>query len=368
MGNFVSSARTSQNSNNDNNNDNNERRESPLPSSVYPGRYNLRRTVQRLRRRASPPVQESSTSQEPALEQIYRLGDARGREETEDELEEGRRSRPRFEERPSFSASVPLNLNTNNSSNNNESQAEGAGDVNRFRRALEFIRQMQRHSTTPAAATRTSVEGEDIDMANIVVTVRILAADDRPSSPSEATTTNAVGSGGRPIRFEYTVYFLSYSQNGEHPHLTPQQIALIESRIQNMVAGYTELASLVGGGRNNLGFDLNTYEGLSALQEMLGMVPRGAPLDSIEQQLGKQLFKETGLAAGFACSICLGEVQEEDATRKLPCGHVFHVDCIDTWLQQCNKCPLCRSQPIDTSTTPSRLSSSQNVNSTSSGE
>ena len=388
MGNFSSSARRS--TSNGSNNSSDGQRESgqaaaggeegreegtPLPSSVYPGRYNLRRTAQRMRRRRAadgtsvtppippsallpPPLQVRSESV-PLLEHIYQLGDARPTRAEEEELESGRRSRPRLEEsRPRFEEI-------------SEAQAESmgiGGEVNRFRRALEFIRQMRRHSTMPSPQLpqqQQQQEGEasivdpDMGLTNIVVTVRILD----PNAPLPATSTDAAtnatplstASGTRSVRFEYTVYFLAYNQNEPHPQLSPQQIAMIESRIQNMVAAYSELAALTG---NNV----NTYEGLSALQEMLGIVPRGASLESIEQQVGRQLFRETGLAAGFACSICLGEVQGEEATRKLPCGHVFHVDCIDPWLLQCNNCPLCRSQPVQ-STTNSSSSSSSNANS-----
>ncbi|KAK7270070.1 hypothetical protein RIF29_22959 [Crotalaria pallida] len=45
------------------------------------------------------------------------------------------------------------------------------------------------------------------------------------------------------------------------------------------------------------------------------------------------------------CSICLLEFEGEDAVSKLKrCGHVFHVNCIEQWLEGCQfSCPLCRS-------------------------
>ncbi|XP_010235983.1 RING-H2 finger protein ATL1 [Brachypodium distachyon] len=44
------------------------------------------------------------------------------------------------------------------------------------------------------------------------------------------------------------------------------------------------------------------------------------------------------------CAVCLGEFMEEETVRLLPnCLHVFHVDCIDTWLQGNANCPLCRA-------------------------
>ncbi|TQE06127.1 hypothetical protein C1H46_008192 [Malus baccata] len=46
---------------------------------------------------------------------------------------------------------------------------------------------------------------------------------------------------------------------------------------------------------------------------------------------------------GSECAICLGEFAEGHEIRVLPqCGHVFHVECIDTWLGSHSSCPSCR--------------------------
>lgn len=45
------------------------------------------------------------------------------------------------------------------------------------------------------------------------------------------------------------------------------------------------------------------------------------------------------------CSICLMEFEKEDLVNKLPrCGHLFHMKCMEKWLDRCRfTCPLCRS-------------------------
>uniref|UniRef100_A0A3Q7ENT6 RING-type domain-containing protein n=1 Tax=Solanum lycopersicum TaxID=4081 RepID=A0A3Q7ENT6_SOLLC len=45
------------------------------------------------------------------------------------------------------------------------------------------------------------------------------------------------------------------------------------------------------------------------------------------------------------CSICLVEFEKEHVVCQLPrCNHVFHIDCIEKWLERCQfTCPLCRS-------------------------
>ncbi len=41
------------------------------------------------------------------------------------------------------------------------------------------------------------------------------------------------------------------------------------------------------------------------------------------------------------CSICLSTFEVGDEARRLPCFHVFHSSCIDLWLGQNAKCPIC---------------------------
>ncbi|CAN6201420.1 unnamed protein product [Urochloa humidicola] len=45
-----------------------------------------------------------------------------------------------------------------------------------------------------------------------------------------------------------------------------------------------------------------------------------------------------------SCSVCLGAFQTGETVRLLPvCLHLFHVECIDPWLDMHSTCPICRS-------------------------
>ncbi|GMI82317.1 Arabidopsis Toxicos en Levadura 41 [Hibiscus trionum] len=45
------------------------------------------------------------------------------------------------------------------------------------------------------------------------------------------------------------------------------------------------------------------------------------------------------------CSVCLGTITEDSTVRLLPnCKHMFHVECIDTWLGSHTTCPVCRTE------------------------
>jgi hypothetical protein len=53
---------------------------------------------------------------------------------------------------------------------------------------------------------------------------------------------------------------------------------------------------------------------------------------------------------GAECSICLNDLDEGDAVRKLPgCSHTFHKSCIDLWMLRRADCPLCKCKvPCET--------------------
>ncbi|KAD6796414.1 hypothetical protein R6Q59_019796 [Mikania micrantha] len=47
------------------------------------------------------------------------------------------------------------------------------------------------------------------------------------------------------------------------------------------------------------------------------------------------------------CAVCLNEFQDHETLRLLPtCSHVFHRDCIDTWLVSHVTCPVCRADLV----------------------
>eukprot|EP01040_Poterioochromonas_malhamensis_P006655 gene6655-7170_t len=66
-----------------------------------------------------------------------------------------------------------------------------------------------------------------------------------------------------------------------------------------------------------------------------------------EQDQNQNLLKAAGIegsAESCECSICLMDIEEGSVCRVLPepCGHIFHLSCIDTWFQQSSQCPLCK--------------------------
>ncbi|CAL8071451.1 unnamed protein product [Calicophoron daubneyi] len=42
------------------------------------------------------------------------------------------------------------------------------------------------------------------------------------------------------------------------------------------------------------------------------------------------------------CSICFDDYQLSEDVTRLPCQHVYHTTCVNTWLKQHATCPICR--------------------------
>ncbi|XVF46227.1 hypothetical protein PTKIN_Ptkin03bG0010500 [Pterospermum kingtungense] len=56
------------------------------------------------------------------------------------------------------------------------------------------------------------------------------------------------------------------------------------------------------------------------------------------------VYKMEDHKLGLECVICLTPFEDDEVGRNLPkCGHGFHVDCIDMWLQSHSNCPICRA-------------------------
>ncbi|KAG8057070.1 hypothetical protein GUJ93_ZPchr0002g26003 [Zizania palustris] len=53
------------------------------------------------------------------------------------------------------------------------------------------------------------------------------------------------------------------------------------------------------------------------------------------------------IKGALECAVCLSEFDDDETLRLLPkCSHVFHPDCIDTWLASHVTCPVCRANLI----------------------
>jgi len=89
-----------------------------------------------------------------------------------------------------------------------------------------------------------------------------------------------------------------------------------------------------------------SYEDLMQLGEILQGENRGASQESIDQLPARVFTKPSGSRTGEEqkCNICLGNFEEGEQLRTLPCAHTFHQPCIDKWLQMNKICPIDRQE------------------------
>ncbi|WOL12095.1 hypothetical protein Cni_G20859 [Canna indica] len=70
-------------------------------------------------------------------------------------------------------------------------------------------------------------------------------------------------------------------------------------------------------------------------------------------RFGSALGRRRAAAAAAAaerttdCRVCLSRFEPESVVNRLPCGHLFHKACLETWLDYHHAtCPLCRTHVL----------------------
>ncbi|KAL2631714.1 hypothetical protein R1flu_016400 [Riccia fluitans] len=111
-------------------------------------------------------------------------------------------------------------------------------------------------------------------------------------------------------------------------------LAALESVIQDNMPVGLQLAQV------DRDFNENDYEMLLALDADLDR-NRGASLEKINL-LPVTTLQPTDICED-TCSICLEMQVTGEVVRRLPCIHVFHMKCIDKWLQRQAVCPVCKA-------------------------
>ncbi|KAI8614718.1 hypothetical protein BC830DRAFT_359834 [Chytriomyces sp. MP71] len=77
--------------------------------------------------------------------------------------------------------------------------------------------------------------------------------------------------------------------------------------------------------RSGAGFDDDVVE-------YVAQVVREQPEGREEMREGVVCIPMHKFASATMCAICLGDYEDGERLRELPCGHAFHVDCVDEWL------------------------------------
>ncbi|KAH0484615.1 MAG: uncharacterized protein KVP18_000062 [Porospora cf. gigantea A] len=70
---------------------------------------------------------------------------------------------------------------------------------------------------------------------------------------------------------------------------------------------------------------------------------KGCELKALRKQSRLSVFQDL-VGAEPECVVCADAFKSLDIVRVLNCGHAFHVDCIDIWLESKRTCPMCRQK------------------------
>jgi|TARA_B110000305_G_C19381292_1_gene609744 hypothetical protein len=74
-----------------------------------------------------------------------------------------------------------------------------------------------------------------------------------------------------------------------------------------------------------------------------------APMPLEKAELVNAVVAARGGDSGQTCSVCFDAFESGDGLRVLPCGHRFHIECIDKWLRsQSLTCPICKHDATKT--------------------
>lgn len=105
------------------------------------------------------------------------------------------------------------------------------------------------------------------------------------------------------------------------------------------------LKLISGGGTSSESTEAGTPTTTTAPPQATTAPPRTTNETSkVESFSQVMILGESHQETMMCCSICLEEYHGKDRVRSLAqCGHLFHAECIDQWLQKNNTCPMCRS-------------------------
>ncbi|XP_057338956.1 E3 ubiquitin-protein ligase arkadia isoform X1 [Microplitis mediator] len=136
------------------------------------------------------------------------------------------------------------------------------------------------------------------------------------------------------------------------PHLARMpHVHIISPHIQNnvppdMIPTYPVPLSDFVFQTRHMNTNLENYMRIVDLRRM-SHISCGATQESIENHTFPHKYKrvkkvENGEDAMEKCTICLSEFEDFESVRRLPCMHLFHIDCVDQWLCTNKRCPICR--------------------------
>jgi E3 ubiquitin-protein ligase RNF115/126 len=80
-----------------------------------------------------------------------------------------------------------------------------------------------------------------------------------------------------------------------------------------------------------------------AAKEAVGKLP----IITVEEKHCKK-DEEKDILEPPSCPVCIDEISIGNEAMFMPCGHIFHPNCLKPWLKDNNTCPICRKElPVE---------------------
>lgn len=90
----------------------------------------------------------------------------------------------------------------------------------------------------------------------------------------------------------------------------------------------------------------HVVEELLRMEEQLNGLNNGGNIGANQEHINARTlsykYNKRNNSIEEKCTICLCEFDHQDDVRRLPCMHLFHIECVDRWLTQSKRCPICR--------------------------
>jgi hypothetical protein len=83
--------------------------------------------------------------------------------------------------------------------------------------------------------------------------------------------------------------------------------------------------------------------------------PKKGPFKTLNKEIINMAFpvvnftdKESNVFGHKECMVCLIEFEHKEKIRRISlCNHIFHTECLITWLKRDESCPLCKKELSD---------------------
>ena len=135
------------------------------------------------------------------------------------------------------------------------------------------------------------------------------------------------------------------SRSGDFAECSDADVGLRRTKfLENLRSGASALRQVAGSGLEGRPFQRAAIVAMGGLKAGLAWTRGGGEGDApVIARRGRRT--RPSVPIGEPCPICRDEFLADDVAPRLPCRHVFHSECLETWISSGpgrRTCPMCR--------------------------